>query len=70
MHSTRAYGEDEPYVKSPITAGINGFEGAGALDASAFAVEAVEGGEYGLTIDRSGDSDVCRCPTVELDCWV
>jgi hypothetical protein len=51
MHSTNAYGDDDPYVNIPITAGIMGFVGALDLVAPIGGdVEAIEGGAYGFTI--------------------
>ena len=57
MQSTRAYGEDDPYVNIPITAGMIGFDGVMDLAVPIGCADIVVGGEYGFSIARFSVSD-------------
>ncbi len=57
MQSTRAYGEDDPYVNIPITAGMIGLDGVMDLAVPIGCADIVVGGEYGFSIDRCSVSD-------------
>lgn len=52
MQSTRAYGDEDPYVNIPITAGIIGLVSVLDFAAAIGGAEAAVGGEYGFSIDR------------------
>ena len=57
MQSTRAYGEDDPYVNIPITAGMIGFDGVMDLAVPIGCADIVVDGEYGFSIDHFSVSD-------------